>query len=374
MNAVEPSPDDAELPLHRGPHINYFLIAANGLPSHYVGLDSSRISAIYFIVVALDLLDALEDAMRQRFIEAIYGFQLHPGSEDEVRAGVFGFIGGSSLSNPGHPELCTGENTKYAQGHIAMIYTALASLLTLGDDLSRVDRRPIAQGLKLLQQPDGSFATYLHEGEADVRFIYCACAIAHMLDLWEAVDVPRATAYVVRCLTYEGGFGLSPGLEAHGGGTYCALAALSLMGTLDAIPAEEVVRWCLQRQAEDCGGYSGRVNKDPDSCYAFWIGASLQLMGAFECTDLPSTRRFILQACQMSRTAGGFRKTPDSYPDIMHSYYSLAWIALAGGALKAFDPALAICRDKADRVKNSSRSLGEAWSQSDKGREEGGCK
>ena len=36
-----------------------------------------------------------------------------------------------------------------------MTYTALASLLILGDDLSRVDKVAVIKGLKALQLPDG---------------------------------------------------------------------------------------------------------------------------------------------------------------------------------------------------------------------------
>ena len=36
-----------------------------------------------------------------------------------------------------------------------MTYTGLASLLILGDDLSRVQRSAIIQGIKALQLPDG---------------------------------------------------------------------------------------------------------------------------------------------------------------------------------------------------------------------------
>lgn len=132
--------------IHRELHVNYFLIASNGLPSHYVGLDNSKLSAIYFIVVALDLLDAIDQSIKEKFIEAIYFHQLKPSCEDDIVHGVFGFIGGSFLINDKFPSLTEASNRKYFQGHIAMIYTALATLLTLGDDLSRVDRESIRKG------------------------------------------------------------------------------------------------------------------------------------------------------------------------------------------------------------------------------------
>lgn len=39
--------------------------------------------------------------------------------------------------------------------NIAMTYTALVTLLILGDDLSKVEKKAVLAGLKALQQPDG---------------------------------------------------------------------------------------------------------------------------------------------------------------------------------------------------------------------------
>ena len=41
-----------------------------------------------------------------------------------------------------------------------MTYTALASLLILGDDLSRVDKVAVIKGLKALQLPDGRSVSF----------------------------------------------------------------------------------------------------------------------------------------------------------------------------------------------------------------------
>uniref|UniRef100_A0A915KFX8 Prenyltransferase alpha-alpha toroid domain-containing protein n=1 Tax=Romanomermis culicivorax TaxID=13658 RepID=A0A915KFX8_ROMCU len=65
-----------------------------------------------------------------------------------------------------------------------------------------------------------------------------------------------------------------------GGSTYCAVAALYMLNQL--IPPntffsqqdlEKLKKWCLLRQNE---GFFGRPNKPDDSCYTFWIGATLK--------------------------------------------------------------------------------------------------
>ncbi|RLN96736.1 hypothetical protein BBJ28_00024998 [Nothophytophthora sp. Chile5] len=67
-------------------------------------------------------------------------------------------------------------------------------------------------------------------------------------------------------------------------------------------------------------------NKDPDSCYAFWDGATLDLLGKHSLVDIPSCKKFIM-SCQF--LYGGLCKFPDTVPDVMHSYYSLAWLSIA---------------------------------------------
>lgn len=369
--------EEQELVFHHRLHVNYFLMALNSLPSHYVGLDSSKMSAIYFISTALDLLHVLEDPVRQRLIDSIYFYQLHPSGdrpEEEIDQGVFGFLSGPTLKNDHYPALTHGDNRRYSQGHIAMIYTALASLLICGDDLKRVNRSAISQGLQLLQDSKtGCFTTYLYEGEYDLRFVYCACAIAKILNLWHSMNIPLLLQYIRDCWSYEGGFGLHPHSEAHGGATYCALASLALLEEVDTVltlsEQQAVITWCEQRQldggGDGPGGFQGRVNKAADSCYSYWIGASLAILGVFPQSDQQSTRTFLLGHCQRGKM-GGFAKSPDQrYPDLIHSFYSLAWLALSQQqgqgqgkeeeVVKALDPLLAIPLEAAERVSQNKR-------------------
>lgn len=84
----------------------------------------------------------------------------------------------------------------------------------------------------------------------------------------------------------------------------------------------------MRQNQNQCPGYNGRTNKDNDSCYSFWIGATLHLLGVFGLTHVASTREFLLQQCQ-HRLLGGFAKFPGAPPDILHTYYSLCWLSMA---------------------------------------------
>jgi geranylgeranyl transferase type-1 subunit beta len=93
-----------------------------------------------------------------------------------------------------------------------------------------------------------------------------------------------------------------------GGATYCALATLKLVGLLTPksengdkfvalLPGDKsLIGWCLRRQTET-GGFQGRANKEADSCYAFWVGGSLQMLGRYNLCDKASLRSFLL-SCQ----------------------------------------------------------------------------
>ena len=99
-----------------------------------------------------------------------------------------------------------------------------------------------------------------HDGEIDVRASYCILAPCYLLGLLnnttcEDEDAemdanasnandnnplllsPSIPRYIASCQTFEGGFGAEPFNEAHGGYTFCALAALRI---LDAIPLVDV--------------------------------------------------------------------------------------------------------------------------------------
>lgn len=92
-------------------------------------------------------------------------------------------------------------------------------------------------------------------------------------------------------------------------------------------------------------GICGRVGKESDTCYSYWIGATLQLLGAFDYSNISTTKDFI-ETCE-SDMFGGFSKVPHAFPDILHSFYSVAWSSLAKqGGIRPFDCSLAICQDR----------------------------
>jgi geranylgeranyl transferase type-1 subunit beta len=77
----------------------------------------------------------------------------------------------------------------------------------------------------------------------------------------------------------------------------------------------------------DCAaGMQGRPNKLEDTCYSYWIGGTLYLLGASHLLDGWALREYVLK-CQSPY--GGFGKVAGAMPDLLHSFYSMAWLAIS---------------------------------------------
>ncbi|EDO31665.1 predicted protein [Nematostella vectensis] len=309
----------------REKHIKFFKRCLAVLPSEYSSLDTSRVTVAFFAISALDVLDALDCIEKEKkdIIEWIYSHQVPPKS-DGTNGGRCGFRGSSTAGcNLKDPESVH----EYEYGHIAMTYTALAMLLILGDDLSRINRPAIIEGLRHLQLEDGSFCPTYLGSENDMRFIYCACCISFILNDWSGINIEKAVQYIRNSQSYDYGIAQGPHLESHGGSTFCAIASLSLMNQLDKVftksQLEKLIRWCIFRQKS---GFHGRPNKPVDTCYAFWVGASLEILNSFKMIDFTANRDYLMQT--QANVTGGFSKWPGIHPDALHSYFGVCGLSL----------------------------------------------
>lgn len=79
------------------------------------------------------------------------------------------------------------------------------------------------------------------------------------------------------CQTYEGGIAGEPGSEAHGGYTFCGLAAMILINEANRLDLAGLLDWVVFRQGVECG-FQGRTNKLVDGCYSFWQGGVFALL------------------------------------------------------------------------------------------------
>eukprot|EP00892_Ulva_mutabilis_P003941 jgi/Ulvmu1/1919/UM012_0079.1 len=270
------TPDSSAIDLHRQSHANFLLRALGSLPGGYAsGLDASRPWVTFWASQGLCLLGLDEE--------------LHG-----VATGLQSFI--SSCQSP------TGGfgGGPYQLPHLAPTYAAVATLVNIGtpsalDIVDRQNMRAFLQQMCVPEEGGGGIAVH-EEGEVDIRSCYLALATAYMLhlDLNDLADRSSLVRYIQRCQTYEGGLGGEPGNEAHGGYTYCGLAAIVLMCRAEGAsgPAQASARpspaavldlsrleaWAAARQAAVEGGFNGRTGKLTDGCYSFWQGALFPLI------------------------------------------------------------------------------------------------
>uniref|UniRef100_A0A069DTC3 Geranylgeranyl transferase type-1 subunit beta n=1 Tax=Panstrongylus megistus TaxID=65343 RepID=A0A069DTC3_9HEMI len=327
----------------REKHIKFFKRFLDLLPARLSRADSTRLSIAFFAISGLEVLNALDEInneTKKDICNWIYSLEILPSEEDGNNEKC-GFQGSDTFN-----VLC-GENKEpcnkaYANGHLAMTYTGLASLVTLGDDLSRVNRKAVIQGVRALQQNDGSFCGTLMGSENDMRFVYCASCICYILQDWSGMDIDKTVSYITKSMSYDYGFGQGPYLESHGGVTYCAVASLTLMGKLYSEFSEKQIeglkRWAVMRQIS---GFQGRANKPEDTCYSFWVGATLKMLNFFEMVDYNENRSFIMTT--QDKLTGGFAKWKDSEPDPLHTYLGINGLSFIGEeGLLEVDPALNI--------------------------------
>jgi len=137
-----------------------------------------------------------------------------------------------------------------------------------------------------------------HDGEVDVRATYTLCAMASLLNILTESLAEGMIDHIVSCQTFEGGFGGVPYAEAHGGYTFCALAALHILVTAttantptadgggsirtledcQGLDTEALRGWLSRRQMGYEGGFQGRSNKLVDGCYSYWIGGAIAVL------------------------------------------------------------------------------------------------
>ncbi|KAF2358264.1 PFTB repeat [Trinorchestia longiramus] len=314
INKKTLQPEDIKLQRNR--HISFLRNGLKNLSRGFECLDASRPWLVYWCIHALHL---LEETLSEDEQDAIVDFL------DRCQCSDGGFAGG-----PGQLP------------HLAPTYAAVNALVTIGSPaaLATINRQALSDFLARMVTPEGSFR--MHEGgEVDIRGTYCAVSVARLCRLAVHPLMSRTASWIVQCQTYEGGFSGSPGLEAHGGYTFCGLAALALLNCQHLADNTRLLRWATSRQMRLSGGFQGRTNKLVDGCYSFWQGALFPLLHhtlttegscgeleepcwLFQCEAL---QNYLLLCCQ--HPSGGLIDKPGKSPDFYHTCYTLSGLSVA---------------------------------------------
>lgn len=323
------SMENREVCLLYNQHSEYLRRAFGILPSSFVSLDSSRPWMLYWTLHGCDMLGDLPDeTVLNGIITALQACWEDVGKDMGGFGGGIGQMAHCATTYAAVLCLCIISTCDHAE-------TALRAL----EYLRRI--RLSLRNWYLQLQENGAYRMHFG-GEIDVRATYTVLCCAKLLNIVnDEMASPTVTKFVLECQTFEGGFGGEPGSEAHGGYTYCATAALQLMGKLGDCDYPALEGWLVRRQMSYEGGFQGRCNKLVDGCYSFWqCGALCILNGLGEddpwlegsalppllCTEAMLQRYILLCAQDVN---GGLRDKPSCSRDFYHSCYNLSGLSIS---------------------------------------------
>ncbi|KAK7103387.1 protein farnesyltransferase subunit beta-like [Littorina saxatilis] len=303
--------------LERNNHKEFLLKGLKNLSASYECLDASRPWLCYWILHGLSLLDYEVSEDHALGIAAFLGKCQHPKG---------GFGGG-----PG----------QFA--HLAPTYAAVNALCILATVTEKVfdnlDRPSLYRFMMAMRNKQGAFK--MHEGgEVDIRGAYCAASAARLTNMCSKELFVGTAEWICRCQTYEGGFAGFPGQEAHGGYSFCGIAALVILNKPELCDLPRLLRWTAMRQMKYEGGFQGRTNKLVDGCYSFWQGGAFPIIHMILCQeedsavsaknwmfDQQALQEYVLICCQ--NAVGGLVDKPGKPRDHYHTCYTLSGLSVA---------------------------------------------
>ncbi|KAJ3202339.1 hypothetical protein HDU82_007429 [Entophlyctis luteolus] len=357
---VQDPASTAKLRLSREAHVRFLRAALTRLGSNYVSLDASRPWILYWTLHALDLLDySPSESERSRSVARCVVFFIQQPFRDSRASSAVNVL---DRCQDRHRGGFGGGPGQF--GHLATTYAAVHALAVIGtkEAFDCIQREKLYAWLLRLKQPDGSFV--MHEGgEVDIRGSYCAASVCSLLGLLNPTLTNNMGRFIASCQTYEGGMGALPGVEAHGGYTFCGLAALEILQETTLVNVDALIvrlffflmmmtvillkhatfpmqEWSVSRQMEWMGGLFPllgailarnspnvtQISEDLDLKWLLNKGENFVLNGVVaEClTD--ALQEYILVCCQAPK--GGLRDKPGKHPDLYHSCYCLSGLSI----------------------------------------------
>ena len=238
--------------------------------------------------------------------------------------------------------------------HLLATLSGLQILLTFDSiELITKDSQKLPQILQFIrgnQLEDGSFQGDRF-GEVDARFSYNALSALSILGQLTPEVVDPAVAHILKCLNFDGGFGLCPGAESHASMAFTCLGALSIVNKLDLLTPDQIDTigwWLCERQVPE-GGLNGRPSKLPDVCYSFWVLSALAIINKLDWIDSAKLTKFILDS--QDEIKGGIADRPGNEVDVFHTVFGLAGLSLVGYQnLTKINPTYCMTYDVTDKI------------------------
>lgn len=293
------------IPFVKSKHVNFITEQESHRSFEYWLSEHLRMNGLYWGITALITMNELEVLPKSEVIDYVFSCW-------DEKSGAFG-------SFPKH------------DAHMLSTLSALQILSIYDPKLSNI--LPIEKKDKLikfitgLQLPNGSFQGDKY-GELDTRFVYTAVYSLYLLGSLTKEIGDSASQFILKCLNFDGGFGLVSGAESHGAQAFTCIGTLAITKNLDLINAKDkskLVEWLVERQT-DTGGFNGRPEKLLDVCYSWWVLSSLDMLDNKDKVDLDKLEKFIL-SCQDLEN-GGFSDRPDNQTDVYHTCFAITALSL----------------------------------------------
>ncbi|EET02683.1 Geranylgeranyl transferase type II beta subunit [Giardia duodenalis] len=321
-----------------------------------VGLSHTKLSGLYWALCSIFILQGRQPT-------DVFLQQIVPGTMITIDR-LLQFIRNCLIVRPGDENQEETAGFSGSPGHdMHLVHTTsgLQCLLLLNKFSEVISPELgviLANTIAGLQAEDGGFYGD-YTKERDTRFCYCAVLSLTILlkrvppligfRLDNLIDVDALCSYILRCLNTDGGFGTTPGDESHGGQTFCCIATMHLLDSLHLIPNIQRSLFLLSSRQCINGGLCGRPDKEPDTCYSWWIGSPVYILLDYlfnennshiterddQCVgnikakiifNIDALLRFI-NVCIHPKVSG-IADRPENYPDEYHTFFSLAAMSL----------------------------------------------
>jgi len=164
--------------------------------------------------------------------------------------------------------------------------------------------------------------------------VYWGLAALETLGRGDALDRGAIAAFAASCAApagaparQRGGYGGSPGHDAHLLYTLSSLQLLALCGRLDLVDADATARFVASLQRAD-GAFCGDEWGEADSRFTYCAFQSMALLGRLRELDVPRAVGF-LRRCR--NFDGGFGAVPGAESHAGQVFCCLGALAIAGG-------------------------------------------
>ena len=160
--------------------------------------------------------------------------------------------------------------------------------------------------------------------DCDGRNLFCIFTISSLYGIL-SLDLENLCVESFRHLSITSeGFTTKKFSGVHGALNYCWLGSLFFLNTDKKLKLFfGIKKWLLNRQHIFTFGLSGRLSKVPDSCYNFWIGASLILLNIKIGKELGNSYIFY-----NDKTSSSFSDRSGKITDSYHICYSISGLSL----------------------------------------------